>query len=484
MTHPGQRGYAVDERDRTSVSRPGDAVERDADRIADRVAPPPAGARVDPGSPDVEARSVRDGVESPSRPLDAHERLALGVTGLDASGVRIHAGGRAGESARRLGASAYAVGDHIVLGSGYDGRSPAGRRVLAHELAHVAQQRRDPGRPFVRRDLAVAPPRPNADALLSDAAAADAVSFNARTITDPAEIELLRDILGLEPTPAVLDADFARAVATYQAGYGLTPDGKIGSTTRRRLSLEILAESATLPPAGLGDLATALQLRTGLTTLIGAGNTNYADYRAQIRAASALQQDVCLADTAFLTQLRTALAWDDFARCVELLGRSAPTFATLTANATVAAAIAAAWTASTPAVNPPVGAQHEEGGWVYLNLITNVLSVRRQARGAGAAIDLSAPPLQADSVVVAKFHTHPNLGPTWIAGPSGQDGVVDARHGVPDVVAGTPGVDPLVFQTFASGPDRRLHLAGNRGLPGAAGGLAPQARVDEKHDEQ
>src|SRR4029077_10449298 len=116
---------------------------------------------------------------------------------------------------------------------------------------------------------------------------------------------------------------------------GLPADGKVGPLTRRRLSFEILAESATLPAGGLGRLATGLQLRTGLTTLIGAGNTNYADYRNQIRAATVLQRDVCLADTAFLTQLRGRLAWNDFARCVELFGRQAPTFATLIGNPTV-----------------------------------------------------------------------------------------------------------------------------------------------------
>lgn len=364
------------------VSQPDDAVERDAERLADRVAPRPAGVRRNRGSSVVDAPSVVwDAIGLPSRPLEGHERPA--VPGLDPSAVRLHTGGRAGESARALGAASYAVGDDIVLGDGYDAHSAAGRRLLAHELAHVAQQRNNPGPPLIRRDLAIEPPHPSAAPVLSDAAAADAIAFNSRTITDPAEIELLRDILGLEPTPAVLDADFVRAVATYQAGYGLPADGKVGPLTRRRLSSEILAEAATLPAGGLGTLATGLQLRTGLTTLIAAGNTNYADYRTQIRAATILQRDVCLADTAFLTQLRGRLAWNDFARCVELFGRHAPTFAELTGNPTVTAALAPAWAASTVGVNPPAAGQHEEGGWVYLNLITNVLNVRRQAAGGG-----------------------------------------------------------------------------------------------------
>jgi proteasome lid subunit RPN8/RPN11 len=155
----------------------------------------------------------------------------------------------------------------------------------------------------------------------------------------------------------------------------------------------------------------------------------------------------------------------------------------MTANRTVQAAIAGAWGASNVAVNPPVADQHEEGGWVYLNLLTNELSTRRQAAGAQAAIDLSAPPVQADSVVVGKFHTHPNLGPVWLATASPKDIKVDAEHGVPDIVVATTGINPAVFTTFPSGPDRRLHLAGDQGLPGLAGGLAPQAKADGTEDD-
>jgi hypothetical protein len=103
--------------------------------------------------------------------------------------------------------------------------------------------------------------------------------------------------------------------------------------------------------------------------------------------------------------------------------------------------------------------------------------VRRQAAGITANINLAAPPIEADSIVVAKFHTHPNLGPTWVAGPSALDGTTDAAHGVPDIVVGSNGIVPAHFELFPSGPDHRLHLAGAQGLPGAAGGVAPQARA-------
>jgi hypothetical protein len=59
----------------------------------------------------------------------------------DFSHVRVHTEPRAAESARTVHARAYTVGNHLVFGeSAYRPATPAGRRLLAHELAHVVQQ--------------------------------------------------------------------------------------------------------------------------------------------------------------------------------------------------------------------------------------------------------------------------------------------------------------------------------------------------------
>ena len=78
----------------------------------------------------------------PGRPLDGERREAFGSRfGCDFSAVRVHTDAAAATSARALNASAYTVGDSIVFGEGkFNQRSPDGRRLLAHELAHVAQQ--------------------------------------------------------------------------------------------------------------------------------------------------------------------------------------------------------------------------------------------------------------------------------------------------------------------------------------------------------
>ena len=60
--------------------------------------------------------------------------------GRDFSAVRLHIGGQAAGSAQAVGASAYTVGSHIVVGEGFAAGSAAGQRLLAHELAHVVQQ--------------------------------------------------------------------------------------------------------------------------------------------------------------------------------------------------------------------------------------------------------------------------------------------------------------------------------------------------------
>ena len=59
----------------------------------------------------------------------------------DFSAVRVHAGPAAAASAAALGARAFAVGRDVVFGAGaYAPDTPAGQRLIAHELTHVIQQ--------------------------------------------------------------------------------------------------------------------------------------------------------------------------------------------------------------------------------------------------------------------------------------------------------------------------------------------------------
>jgi hypothetical protein len=169
------------------MSQPGDAQEREADRMADHVlgmseprgapeaatAPRPAvttprrgpacsraqrsAAPGAEGAKDSEAANDEgEGLFAPLRTpahvnpmgLGAGEPLAKSELdffeprfGRGLGGVRVHAGAGAAESALSVGARAYAVGQDIVFASGeYAPHTAPGRRLLAHELAHTVQQ--------------------------------------------------------------------------------------------------------------------------------------------------------------------------------------------------------------------------------------------------------------------------------------------------------------------------------------------------------
>jgi hypothetical protein len=83
---------------------------------------------------------VHEVLRSPGQPLDAVTRAYFEPRfGRDFSHVRVHTDERAADSATAVGAAAYAYGDNVVFARNQISASEAGRGVLAHELAHVAQ---------------------------------------------------------------------------------------------------------------------------------------------------------------------------------------------------------------------------------------------------------------------------------------------------------------------------------------------------------
>jgi hypothetical protein len=162
-----------------AISQPGDEYEREADRVAEQVMRMPTRAPKDERSvPD--ARSgptiqrkcaqcegeeklqrrtqnpelgtqndsfvppiVHEVLRSPGQSLDEATRAFMEPRfGHDFSGMRLHTDARAAESARSLHALAYTIGGDVVFGPDeYAPRSRRGRKLLAHELAHVRQQR-------------------------------------------------------------------------------------------------------------------------------------------------------------------------------------------------------------------------------------------------------------------------------------------------------------------------------------------------------
>lgn len=153
-------------REQMLVSASGEMLEREAEQAADRVMHQPAGPTgnglglgasgtpmphaplpsVAVASPVVPV-AIREALRGSYRPLDAATRAFFEPRfGHDFGAVRVHTSEVSADSARALNAHAYTIGRDIVFGAGqYAPQTSAGRRLLAHELAHVVQQHRQSG---------------------------------------------------------------------------------------------------------------------------------------------------------------------------------------------------------------------------------------------------------------------------------------------------------------------------------------------------
>jgi hypothetical protein len=167
-----------------TVGAPDDAFEHEADQVADQVmrmpepdvsaasAPPrvqrlcaeceeedrhrKAGATESEDDSELKAKAepghtprVPEGFETQlqslqagGRSLSASERSFFEPRfARDFAGVRLHTGPAAAELARSVQARAFTLGNSVVFGDGqYTPGTEGGRRLLAHELTHVAQQ--------------------------------------------------------------------------------------------------------------------------------------------------------------------------------------------------------------------------------------------------------------------------------------------------------------------------------------------------------
>lgn len=136
-----------------------DEYERDADRISEQVvcmhdSPPRLdgiATQQEPENKNTQINGARQVsvhpavhkvLHSPGRPLDPNIRGFMEPRfARDFSQVRMHTGRLASDSANAVSARAYTVGNHIVFGKQeFSPATQGGRRLIAHELAHVVQQ--------------------------------------------------------------------------------------------------------------------------------------------------------------------------------------------------------------------------------------------------------------------------------------------------------------------------------------------------------
>lgn len=118
------------------------------------------------------------------------------------SEVSIHTGPKAAESARVLNAAAYTVGSHVVFGKSKSAGGPL--HTLAHELAHVVQQRRG----------SAASPRAGSDYLEH---AADAAAFAVIAGKGPVHVQgASAPGLARQPATGAADSDDQIPVARFE----------------------------------------------------------------------------------------------------------------------------------------------------------------------------------------------------------------------------------------------------------------------------
>jgi hypothetical protein len=149
-----------------AVSASDDPLELEADRIADQALAAPANPAFGTAPLRIQRFTAQSSAQADIAPASVDRVLAGSGRSLnpalrqdmerrfghDFSQVRLHSGSAAEQSARDVNANAYTAGNNIVFGAGrFAPETHDGRRLIAHELAHVVQQSGTKGGQFPQR---------------------------------------------------------------------------------------------------------------------------------------------------------------------------------------------------------------------------------------------------------------------------------------------------------------------------------------------
>lgn len=292
-----------------TINMPGDEYEQEADRVADQVLRMPDSmlqrdkpeedgnklptallsgsvtpliSRQQPDEDDkkhMQAKTVSE--EAPSLDSDLGRRISnlhgggqplLGASrdyfeprfGYDFSQVRVHTDDAAAGLTRAVNARAFTLGEDVVFGSGqYAPEQDEGKKLLAHELAHVIQQNqfdhsersglrllranREIHREWALPETGI--PEEYLDSgELTDAQVEAAIRFN-QSRYNQTSTRRIQDVVGVDQTGR-WNAETVRNVARFQRYGGLTADGKLGQDSYDLLIRELAAEGATGDNAG------------------------------------------------------------------------------------------------------------------------------------------------------------------------------------------------------------------------------------------
>lgn len=218
-------------------------------------------------------------------PLSSPSARSTQWARADFSRVRIHTDARAADSTRAVNAKAYTVGQDIVFGPGrYAPGTEAGRKLLAHELAHTIQQsgRGSPVTARLQRKLNdghdLQSPRFAGDLVLE--ACFDEERFLQFGSRGPAVEKLQQGLIDAGfPLPmfgvdGIFESETQTAVRNYQRAHTLGVDGIVGPITMGSLDAQFPAPGPPAPapptpskPSPAPRLPFGIRLPTGLRGL-------------------------------------------------------------------------------------------------------------------------------------------------------------------------------------------------------------------------
>jgi hypothetical protein len=195
---------------------------------------------------------VNEVIKSSGHPLDGGLRQWIEPRfGQSFAHVRVHTDDRAAQSATALNALAYTVNGHIAFAAGqYQPESATGRKLIAHELAHVRQQPELGSQPSTFR---VGPATCSAE-VEADRVAANAVSSEADVVAPSALSAQESGLIRRQATPNPVNC------TPNQQGAPANPEPVIQAaevlgilgTTVASMDLSMLQLEATLPGVGAG----------------------------------------------------------------------------------------------------------------------------------------------------------------------------------------------------------------------------------------
>ena len=219
----------------------GGPAEAAAARLADQAlrgpagvpAPPPKRASARPSLPGDLPKPVHRAVAGSGQPLAPKVRASFEAGfGADLAGVRVHAGPSAATAARSVAAQAFASGTNIVFGEGrYRPDTAPGRRLLAHELAHVVLGHAGPD--GLRRE-------PLGTAEILKRISAIEIQMKSSSLTPDAETALFDELESLQQQLA--DAPVAQAAA------------KVSETKKRIRAVEQKLDTTSQTAKAAADL--------------------------------------------------------------------------------------------------------------------------------------------------------------------------------------------------------------------------------------